>query len=1624
MFSKSKRISRTVSALGLLIALSVVLSCTQKKASVQVLQNPNDTGSSQSAAALVLGNLTKDLAATGLAKDNVDFIVKQAFDAVNSTTLHFSLNENDISFVGPTAGAGAITALSNASAGMAGADQTREMIKVILNSIVESFQMFKGGLDKNKLIAFQAILSSSVTRSLQPAGLTTPDYELALTDVSHLLVSVAQKLGTTETSPGELISALTMGLVSGLKEGGLTTAQIIEKMKYLAEGATSGAAEVSDVSLADSVGSVSGGVTKGLSSISTLTQEELTQATKAATSAISGKLPTLTTDTNDLKAISSNVATKAIEALSENGVEKNQVLDVSAEIVSSTVEGLQNGGLNANDVGEVSTATQDSAAQALAKTGLSSEEIIAKLQAALDALKAASLPSATIVGAPTGGSYTSSFSLVVGGPNVVTFKYALVSGTSCSGASYSSEKAAATAHSISLSAVSNGDVILCILGKNAANVWQETPVSKTWEKTSVATFTFLADGNAPSASLIQTSSNSASISFSGPAGTTYCTTTIATQPLSVNGCWSSQTSQTVNINNGTTVVVYGWAKTAKGTIVPLGSSTYSNTNDPNSASLGGNLPVGGSSDSSFTLTASGQGLLFYKYTAVSGDSCAGVNWASITAVDPLDNPSSTVSVAALPDGEVTVCLIGRYQAGWQSTPTSHTWDKISGSSYDFSIEDAATGSQLNTNSTTVKGNFTGLAGTSFCTKTTSTPPAANDACWSTSTQIDITISSGTSTNIYVFAKTPSGNIVTLGSSSITHSTFTNFAGASSATATNGKHIRLNWTAANTPHNFDRYHIYYATSSNGQNFSAPNRVVYGGNIEQHHVGGLDDATTYYFVVRAATATFEDKNTQEVSATTINGITVPNVGSLSTLYNAIMNYFGGFSPSTIDIGELATVAGRASNYNTVTDLPSLSLAKAGAVGVVGPRAMALASDGSIFFSNSRFRIAAIDTNDNITMKAGSGSSYMPGYNPFSSGYVSGGLALSQVLGGVEAMTFASDGTLFFADPWNTIRKLTTDGNIVAAYGNGTDGNSNSGNVVSNFGGPGGVEPLGDISSMVFDSNGNLYITESNNNTIKRIDTDGEISLVAGSSNTCPDLDDIGSSSLEDVLVDGGNAVNAKLCRPRGLVFHPDDGRLFFADTENNVIRFIEFDYYDYDLDETYNRIQVYAGQGEYGYPESTTNGPASSRYLWNPWSLAFDSDGNLFFSQAYDNYRDAGRIYKINTSDNLTRVAGGGSQYEVGITATNMVLGNVRNLFTLSTGEVIFADEDYNLIYRLKTDGVVELVAGQSFYGYSGDGGAATAALLKKVAGLERDSQGNLYVAESEGRRIRKINTAGVISTIVGNGTYGMPTNGSAATGTITDAGAMRLASNGDLYFASTFAPQVLRRASDGNLYVVAGTGTAGFSGEGVTAATSRIQRPEDLLFDAQGRLLIAESDYNGHSRVRRLESDGKLYTIAGTGTAGFAGNGVAATSANIKARALSQDAQGNLYIVEQFNNRILKMSTAGTITTFMGNGSYGSSADGTAASSALLYGPVGMEFGPNGDIFISQWNGGDGAITRVSTDGKVHNVSNGGDFLEQHWGDGGPATAAGIGGVDGPVKFDSNGNIYFPTYYHIRYIRMK
>jgi len=422
--------------------------------------------------------------------------------------------------------------------------------------------------------------------------------------------------------------------------------------------------------------------------------------------------------------------------------------------------------------------------------------------------------------------------------------------------------------------------------------------------------------------------------------------------------------------------------------------------------------------------------------------------------------------------------------------------------------------------------------------------------------------------------------------------------------------------------------------------------------------------------------------------------------------------------------------------------------------------------------------------------------------------------------------------------------------------------------------------------------------------------------------------------------------------------------------------------------------------YSHRSAIDGKPALNAPLSYVYGLLFDKlTGRLLL-------HDEGLVSRLEPDGTLTAIAGMGRGIDGSIADGTLASAlrpmTFRGMAQDSTGALYIADAFAGRVYRIGLDGTVTTFAGGGTS--QNDGGPSTGASVNSPRGLVFDSHGNLDIAELYCHCIRQVSPAGVISTL-----YTIPE--SFLTNYFEG---LAIDSKDNLYASEFNGNAVLRIAADGSASTIAGTGVAGFSGDGGPATAAQLNGPSGVTLDSAGNMYITDTRNN---RVRLVAPDGTISTLAGTGVPGFSGDGGPAAAAQLNYPAEAAiDAAGNVYFSDYENRRVRVVSPKGVISTVAGSGvqdlspiQYPQVGDGGPALHAIFDVASSAAFGPAGDLFVADMFGS--RIRKIAPDGTITTVA--GTGQSAYFGDGGPAAEAEII-LPITVAVDQSNIVYFET----------
>jgi uncharacterized protein (TIGR03437 family) len=608
-----------------------------------------------------------------------------------------------------------------------------------------------------------------------------------------------------------------------------------------------------------------------------------------------------------------------------------------------------------------------------------------------------------------------------------------------------------------------------------------------------------------------------------------------------------------------------------------------------------------------------------------------------------------------------------------------------------------------------------------------------------------------------------------------------------------------------------------------------------------------------------------------------------------------------------------------------------------------------------------------------------------NGLSSGGGDGGLATGASLAYPAGLAFDSSGNLYIVDNYaSNVRKVDTNGIITTVAGGQGQGG------FAGDGGPATKALLLNPTGIAVDKSANLYIADRLNQRIRMVTAStGIITTIAGSSTT-------------GWHGDGGPAAQATFTLPTSLTFD-SSGNLYIADTNNWSVRRIS----------TSGIITTVAGSGQWGY--GGDGDQATKATMVGPQGVAVDGAGNLYIADSGNQ-----RIRRVDPGGIITTIAGTGTAgfSGDGTAATGATFSNPVAVAVDASGAIYVADYDNNRIRRFAVGGAVTTFAGTATS--VGDGGSSTQARVEPWS-IAVDSAGNLYIADRVENRVRKVTPSGTITTAAGTGQTGYSgDNGPGASAVLATPNSVAVDSAGNVYIADASNNRIRRvDASTGKIATFAGAGSGsccytgtGTGGDGGMATSASLHYPTSVAVDGAGNVYFVQWVQSNTSpqaiAVRRVTTDGKINTWAGGGTTatGYGGDGGSPLKAVFGANVnVAAGPDGSLYIVDTNNHRVRKVDPAGaTITTVAGNGENTASGNGGAATSAGVPSPWSVVVDAAGSLYI----GNIPSVRKVSPGGIIGPYVGNGQYSFS--GDGGPATSAAMTGASG-LALDSGGNLY-------------
>ncbi len=611
------------------------------------------------------------------------------------------------------------------------------------------------------------------------------------------------------------------------------------------------------------------------------------------------------------------------------------------------------------------------------------------------------------------------------------------------------------------------------------------------------------------------------------------------------------------------------------------------------------------------------------------------------------------------------------------------------------------------------------------------------------------------------------------------------------------------------------------------------------------------------------------------------------------------------------------------------------------------IALDSAGNLYLTDTdNARVRKVAANGTITTLAGTGVAGFSG---------DGGPATSAQLNLPYGLAVDSTGAVYVADLGNNrVRKITPGGTISTVAGNGAMLSAGDGGAAT-------AASLMSPRNLAIDASGNLYISEFDGHRVREVAPTGTITTIAGTGvagysgdNGSPTqaqlaypaglaFDSGGSLYIAD---SGNNRVRRIMAGLIATVVGAGSTTLMtpvaVAVGSNATVYVADFNPEVHMLTAS-GGWSVFAGTASPGF--SGDGGPATLAQLTQPRDLALDKSGDVFIA-------DGVHVRKVNSSGVIQTVAGDGYLNAVGDfgTATNAVLYQPSGVSLDTQGNLYIADTGTQRVRQVTAAGVITTVAGTGTAAASTDDISSVTAALNFPMGVAVDSSGNLIISDTQNQRVREV-TAGIIQTVAGTGVAGMGNANQPASQTqLNSPRNTCLASTGTLYLADTGNHRVLSISKTAVITIAAGTGTAGSSGDGQVAWLAQLNQPSACALDSAGNLYIADT---GNNRIRRVTATGIISTVVGTGGAGSAGDAGPANAALLNApRGIALDGNGDLFIADTGNNRIREVTAGGVIYTIAGQGAAGFAGDGGPGAAAQLNQPEGVLLDGSGNLYFA------------------------------------------------------------------------
>jgi sugar lactone lactonase YvrE len=642
----------------------------------------------------------------------------------------------------------------------------------------------------------------------------------------------------------------------------------------------------------------------------------------------------------------------------------------------------------------------------------------------------------------------------------------------------------------------------------------------------------------------------------------------------------------------------------------------------------------------------------------------------------------------------------------------------------------------------------------------------------------------------------------------------------------------------------------------------------------------------------------------------------------------------------------------------------------VRLTGPLAVAIDAEGDVFFADLSFRIMKATPAGQVSTLAGS----------FGNQGSADGTGAGATFSNPRSLAVDALGNVFVADN-DTIRKVTPLGVVTTIAGTaGVQGSADGTGSAAQFDNP---------SAVAASPDGNLYVADMSNNTIRRVSPEGLVTTMAGTPGVKGSADGMGAAAQffipEGIAVDGS-------------------GLIYVVDVGNDTIRRV-----------TPGGL-VTTLAGTVGVPGSN-DGTGTSAQLSPLGSIAIDKAGNLYFANGENS-----AVREVAPNGQVTTLFGGSLFGSVGPGDGSELLG-LGGLAVDQEGNLFVADQGRNVLWKISPTGQVASFVGVSG-GYGRADGIGAAARFSGPAGAAIDQNGNVYVADAANNVIRRIAPGGATTTFAGSsdGSAGIA-DGTGSSAQFNFPSGVAVDGSGNVYVADTGNSTIRKVTPAGAVTTLAGTAGSTGSADG-TGSSAQFSNPEGLAVDQNGNVYVADSE---NHVVRKVTPGGVVTTLAGTAGSLGSANGKGAAAQFVLPVAVAVDSSGNLCVADgetdvghsvYLNDMIRKITPDGIVTTLAGAASTTveamfpvptaqnppSSADGTGTAARFSF-PAGVAVDASGNVYVADT--GDDTIRRITSDGVVTTLAGTAGVMGSTDGAG---SAAGFNQPRG-IAVDRNGIVY-------------